>query len=58
MAYKRVEFRTRSGKTVSFRTRGKTRARVGKKERRPKVPSKRKSRSKDSLNAWGYGRVR
>lgn len=58
MAYKRVEFRTRSGKTVSFRTRVKPRTRVGKKELRPKVPAKKRLRGKTSLNAWGYGRVR
>ena len=58
MANKRVEFRTRSGKTVSFRTRAKTRARVGKKGRGSKPLAKTRPRKKESLNAWGYGRVR
>ena len=63
MAYKRVEFRTRSGKTVFFRTRAKTGARVKvksrtkKKEHGSKSLAKKRLRGRTSLNAWGYGRV-
>lgn len=57
MTYKRVEFRTRSGKTVSFRTRVKTKTRTERTKGRSKVLAKTRPRRKASLHAWGYGRV-
>lgn len=57
MTYKRIEFHTRSGKTVSFRARVKARTRARKTECRPKTLAKTRPRRKASLHSWGYGRV-
>ncbi len=57
MAYKRVEFHTKNGKSVSFRVRAKTKSRVRVKRQPKRTGTRVRGNSDAAIRRWGYGRV-